>query len=62
MELNNACPFKDTFLTKYFEKLAVTANLREQIIPGKTEKGICDIWEPVHSQYSSMYKKYLIYK
>lgn len=44
-----------------FDKLAGTANLRKQIIAGKTEQEIRQSWEPALSQYKLMRKKYLIY-
>ena len=62
IEFYNAYPFKEKFFTKYFEKLAGTANLREQIIAGKTEKEIRDSWEPELSQYKEIRMKYLLYK
>jgi len=62
IEFYNAYPFKDMFFNDYFEKLAGTANLREQIIAGKTEKEIRDSWEPELSQYKDIRMKYLLYK
>ena len=62
MELYNAYPFKDKFFNNYFDKLAGTVNLKEQIIAGKTEEEIRDSWEPGLSQYKTMRTKYLIYK
>ena len=62
IEFYDAYPFKEKFFNKYFEKLAGTANLREQIIAGKTEKEIRDSWEPELSQYKKIRMKYLLYK
>jgi len=62
IEFYNAYPFKEKFFNKYFEKLAGTANLREQIIAGKTEKEIRDSWEPELSKYKEIRMKYLLYK
>lgn len=67
IELYNAYPDKANFFKKgtngsyYFDKLAGTSKLREQIIAGKTEQEIRDSWEPALSQYKEMRKKYLIY-
>lgn len=62
IEFYNAYPFKDKFFNKYFDKLAGTNKMREQIIAGKTEKEIQDSWEPELSQYKNTRTKYLIYK
>ncbi len=67
IELYKAYPDKANFFRKgangsyYFDKLAGTSKLREQIIAGKTEQEIRDSWEPALSQYKEMRKKYLIY-
>ncbi|MFA5849077.1 MAG: DUF1343 domain-containing protein [Bacteroidales bacterium] len=67
IELYNAYPDKANFFKKgtngtyYFDKLAGTSKLREQIIAGKTEQEIRDSWEPALSQYKEIRKKYLIY-
>ncbi|OFY39248.1 MAG: hypothetical protein A2X18_04310 [Bacteroidetes bacterium GWF2_40_14] len=67
IELYNAYPDKDKFFRKgandsyYFDKLAGTNKLREQIIAGKTEQEIRDSWEPALSQFKEIRKKYLIY-
>jgi uncharacterized protein YbbC (DUF1343 family) len=62
IEFYNAYIFKDKFFTEYFDKLAGTDKLREQIIAGKTEKEIHDSWEPGLSQFKTLRKKYLLYK
>jgi len=68
IELYNAYPDKAKFFKKganesfYFDKLAGTSKLREQILAGKTETEIRDSWEPGLSQYKNIRKKYLLYK
>jgi len=68
IELYNSYPDKDKFFKKgsndsyYFDKLAGTTKLREQVIAGKTEDEIRASWEPALSQYKEIRKKYIIYK
>ncbi len=56
-------PNKDAFFleNRYFDKLAGTSKLREQIIAGKTEAEIRASWEGGLEQFKKMRKKYLIY-
>ena len=68
MELYKAYPdkgkffdFKQSSQMNNFDKLAGTANLREQIIAGKSEEEIRLSWEPGLSQYKIMRRNYLIY-
>lgn len=61
IEFYKAYPVKDKFFTGYFDELAGTDKLREQIIAGKTEKEIHDSWEPGLSQYKILRGKYLLY-
>lgn len=55
---------KNAFFNKnnFFEKLAGTKSLRQQIIDGKTEAEIKASWEPALSEFKSLRKKYLLYK
>ncbi|MDX5481776.1 MAG: DUF1343 domain-containing protein [Hymenobacteraceae bacterium] len=52
---------KDKFFNNFFEKLAGTTKLRQQVIAGKTEAEIRASWEPALSNYKTLRKKYLLY-
>ncbi len=52
---------QEKFFNNFFEKLAGTAALREQIKSGKTEAEIRASWEPALSNYKQLRKKYLLY-
>jgi uncharacterized protein YbbC (DUF1343 family) len=52
---------KPHFFTKYFEQLAGTATLRQQITEGKTEAEIRASWEPGLRRFRELRKKYLLY-
>ena len=52
---------KDKFFNNFFEKLAGTSKLREQVIAGKTEAEIRATWEPALSNYKKLRKQYLMY-
>ena len=56
--------FKDRFFSRasFFDKLAGTDQLREQIIAGKTEDEIKESWAMELKEYKTMRKKYLLYK
>lgn len=56
--------FKDRFFSRasFFDKLAGTDQLREQIIAGKTEDEIKESWAMELKEYKLMRKKYLLYK
>lgn len=54
-------PLKDTFFTPFFDKLAGTDELRNQIIQGKTEQEIRDSWQPDLIRFKEIRKKYLLY-
>ncbi len=49
------------FFTSYFDKLAGSSMLREQIIAGKSEKEIRKSWQPDLDAFKKIRKKYLIY-
>lgn len=51
----------DTFFNDYFEKLAGTAQLREQIIKGASESAIRESWKESLEAYHLLRKKYLLY-
>ncbi|MCJ8164910.1 DUF1343 domain-containing protein [Pontibacter sp. E15-1] len=52
---------QDKFFNSFFEKLAGTAQLREQIKAGKSEAEIRASWEPALSDYKNLRKQYLLY-
>ena len=52
---------KSQFFNGYFDTLAGTASLRQQIIAGKTEAQIRKTWEESLNQYREIRKKYLLY-
>jgi uncharacterized protein YbbC (DUF1343 family) len=56
-------PNKDSFFLKtlYFDKLAGTTQLREQIIAGKTEAEIRKTWQAGLEKFKIGRKKYLLY-
>ena len=62
IEFYNAYPNKENFFNPYFEKLAGTSSLREQIIAGKTEDEIRASWEPGLSEFKETRLKYRLYK
>ncbi|RAU82020.1 exo-beta-N-acetylmuramidase NamZ family protein [Pontibacter arcticus] len=49
------------FFNTFFEKLAGTTALRQQIIAGKTEAEIRASWEPALAVYKKLRKQYLLY-
>jgi len=56
-ELNNQTPFFNPF----FEKLAGTKLLRQQIIQGQSESQIKESWQKNLDEFKSIRKNYLIY-
>lgn len=54
-------PDKTGFFNDYFEKLAGTKTLREQIIAGKTEDQVRASWQPGLAKFKATRKKYLLY-
>lgn len=54
-------PDKDKFFIPFFERLAGTAELRKQIIEGKTEEEIRATWQPGLKAFELVRKKYLVY-
>lgn len=55
-------PQKDKFFTPFFEKLAGTKKLREQIIQGMSADAIRASWQRDLEQFRKIRKKYLIYE
>lgn len=56
-------PDKKRFFTRpdFFDKLAGTDQLRQQIIAGKSEAEIRESWKEELTAYKTMRKKYLLY-
>lgn len=54
-------PEKEAFFIPYFEKLAGTANLRQQIVEGMTEDEIRKGWSNELKAFKKIRKKYLLY-
>ena len=54
-------PDKQNFFTPFFDKLAGTKMLREQIAAGMSETQIRRTWEPGLKQFAAMRQKYLLY-
>ncbi|MCX7637395.1 MAG: DUF1343 domain-containing protein [Cyclobacteriaceae bacterium] len=61
LKMYKAFPEKDKFFTGYFEKLAGTKRLREQIQQGMTEEQIKKSWEEGLQQFRRKRSKYLLY-
>ncbi len=55
-------PQKDKFFNPFFEKLAGTKVLRQQIIAGKSEADIRTSWQPELEKFKKIRKKYLLYE
>jgi uncharacterized protein YbbC (DUF1343 family) len=58
----HAYPVKEKFFNDFFEKLAGTKQLRQQIISGVSEKAIRASWQPDMIAFKKIRKKYLLYK
>ena len=56
------CPEKDKFFNNFFDKLAGTKKLREQIINGKTTKEIKKGWKQEIDDFLIIRNNYLLYK
>jgi len=54
-------PDKKTFFTSFFDKLAGTDKLKQQIIAGYTESQIRASWQPGLNKFRATRSKYLIY-
>jgi uncharacterized protein YbbC (DUF1343 family) len=61
IQLYKRFPDKEKFFIPYFDKLAGTKLLKEQIKKGMTEKQIKATWKKDLDMYKAMRKKYLIY-
>ncbi len=54
-------PDKESFFNSFFENLAGTSTLREQIIQGLTAEQIKESWQPELQKFKQLRKKYLKY-
>jgi uncharacterized protein YbbC (DUF1343 family) len=61
IEAYNAFPDKNKFFKGYFNTLAGTAKLRQQIIDGMSAEEIRETWKSGLEEYSAIRNKYLIY-
>jgi uncharacterized protein YbbC (DUF1343 family) len=57
----NAYPEKDSFFTGYFDTLAGSSTLREQIIQGMTAEEISASWKEGLDTFRTIRAKYLLY-
>jgi uncharacterized protein YbbC (DUF1343 family) len=62
ISMYHAFPHKEKFFISYFEKLAGTAKLREQIQQGLDEATIRKSWQDELNAYKELRKKYLLYQ
>jgi uncharacterized protein YbbC (DUF1343 family) len=61
IQMYQAFPEKDKFFVPYFEKLAGTAKLREQLKQGLSESQIRESWREELNMYREIRNKYLLY-
>jgi uncharacterized protein YbbC (DUF1343 family) len=61
IELYQAFPDKSKFFTSYFDKLAGTPELKEQIMKGMTEEQIKATWQKDLEAFKTIRKKYVLY-
>ncbi|MFA5781533.1 MAG: DUF1343 domain-containing protein, partial [Bacteroidales bacterium] len=54
-------PDKANFFNSYFDQLAGTAKLRQQIISGTSEDDIRKSWQSDTDKFKKIRKKYLLY-
>ena len=62
LDFYNKIPDKFFARPGFFDKLAGTDKLREQILAGMTEEQIRDSWKEELTEYKAMRKKYLLYE
>jgi uncharacterized protein YbbC (DUF1343 family) len=55
------CPDKSKFFNSYFDKLAGTSQLREQLLGGKSETQIRESWKKGLEEFEHRRKPYLLY-
>lgn len=54
-------PEKDKFFNNYFDRLAGSNLLRNQVLAGQTEAQIRESWQPGLAEFKKVRKKYLLY-
>jgi uncharacterized protein YbbC (DUF1343 family) len=57
----NRYPDKEKFFTKYFDTLAGTTELKQQIKDGLTEEQIRTSWQPGLTEFKAKRSRYLLY-
>jgi uncharacterized protein YbbC (DUF1343 family) len=62
IDMYNVYPDKDSFFNSFFDKLAGTKTLRQQIRQGKTAEEIRASWKNDLEKFQMVRKKYLLYK
>lgn len=62
LHMYKVLPDKELFFNNFFDKLAGTSKLREQIIMEIPEEEIRESWQPALEKYRSIRRKYLLYK
>ena len=62
IDMYNAYPDKIKFFNDYFDSLAGTDQLSEQIKQGDSEQKILDSWQPKIDAFKEVRRKYLLYK
>lgn len=61
LTMYQAYPDKEKFFNSYFDVLAATPKLKQQILQGMTEDQIRESWKSDLAVYQNMRKKYLLY-
>ena len=61
IDMYNAYPEKEKFFTGYFDTLAGSSRLREQIISGMSAEAIRASWQPGLEKFRTTRAKYLLY-
>lgn len=61
IDMYNAYPNKDKFFQPFFDKLAGTKELKEQIQRGDTEEDIRNYWQKDLEEFKKIREKYLLY-
>lgn len=62
LEAYKLFPQKDSFFTKFFDRLAGNKTLQQQIKDGLPEADIRKSWEPALTNFKRLRQKYLLYK
>lgn len=62
LEMYKVYPQKEKFFNNFFDLLAGTKTLKEQIKAGKTEAEIRKSWQPGLEQFKGIRSKYLLYR